>query len=105
MSMLRITEVSTGETEVSLRLEGKLVGTWIPEVERICLYQMNEKKKTVVLDFSSVTFIDKEGVRMLDSIKDEQLKIVNCSPFILSLLDDSMIKDQKSRDRYGGRKK
>lgn len=93
--MLRITEVSKDDEAITLRLEGKLVGRWIPELERICLYNRDEKNKTVVLDFSSVTFIHKKGVRMLERIQDERLKIINCSPFIESLLYDLVIKDKK----------
>jgi hypothetical protein len=66
-------------------LEGKLIGMWIQELERIRLYHRKEKNKTVVLDFSGVTFIDKKGVRMLESIQDERVKIINYPPFIQSL--------------------
>ena len=41
--MLRITEVSKDDKEITLRLEGKLVGMWIQELERICLYHRDEK--------------------------------------------------------------
>jgi anti-anti-sigma regulatory factor len=52
----------------------------------LCLHYKDEKNKTVVLDFSGVTFIDNEGVRMLENIKDEKIKIINCSLFIQKLL-------------------
>jgi anti-anti-sigma regulatory factor len=91
IEMLRITEVSKDDKVITLRLEGKLVGPWIPDLERICLYHRDEKNKTVVLDFSGVTFIENKGVRMLESIKDDRIKIVNCSQFILSLLSNSII--------------
>lgn len=93
--MLRITEVSKDDEEITLRLEGKLVDTWIPELERTCLYHRDEKNKTVVLDFSGVTFIDKKGVRMLESIQDEKVKMINCCPFIQSLLSNVVINDRK----------
>jgi len=93
--MLRITEVSKDDKAITLRLEGKLVGTWIPELERICLYHRDEKNKSVVLDFSGVTFVEKRGVRMLESIQDERVKIINCPPFIQSLLSNLVIKDKK----------
>jgi hypothetical protein len=93
MSMLRITEVSTGRTEVSLRLEENWLD--MDTGERICLYHRDEKNKTVVLDFSGVTFIHKKGVRMLESIKHERVELINCSPFIESLLFDLIIKDNK----------
>ncbi len=42
--MLRITEVSKDDKAITLRLEEKLVGMWIPELERICLYHRDDKK-------------------------------------------------------------
>jgi anti-anti-sigma regulatory factor len=94
--MLRITEVSKDDKAITLRLEGKLVGMWIPELERICLYHRDEKNKTVVLDFSGVTFISKKGVEMLENIKDERVKIINCSEFIQSILCSSIANDKNS---------
>jgi anti-anti-sigma regulatory factor len=89
--MLRITELSKDDKSVTLRLEGKVIDMWIPELERICLYHRDEKNKRVVLDFSGVTFIDDNGVRMLESIKDERVEIINCAPFIGSLLRNLII--------------
>lgn len=86
--MLRITEVFNDDKSIGLKLEGQLVGTWTPELERICLYHRDEENKTIALDFSDVTFIDKNGVKMLKKIKDERIKIINCPLFIRSLLSD-----------------
>lgn len=85
--MLKITETSEDDKTVTLRLDGKVVDIWIPDLERQCLYHRDKENKTVVLDFSGVTFIDNKGVRMLEKIKDERIKIINCSLFIQSLLN------------------
>jgi anti-anti-sigma regulatory factor len=84
--MLRITEVSEDDKTVTLRLEGKIVNEWILVLERACLYHSDKKNKTLLLDFSDVTFISEEGVKMLESIKNGRVKITNCSPFIRSIL-------------------
>lgn len=84
--MLKITETSKDEKTVTLRLDGKVVGVWVSDLERQCMYYRDEENKTVVLDFSGVTFIDNKGVRMLEKIKDERVKIVNCSLFTGALL-------------------
>ncbi len=85
--MLRITELSKDDKSVTLRLEGKVVDAWIPDLERMCLYHRDEKNKTIVLDFSGVTFIDNHGLRILKKIKDNRVVIVNYSLFIEALLD------------------
>jgi anti-anti-sigma regulatory factor len=63
----------------------------MPELKRLCLHYRDEENKIVVLDFSGVTFIEMKGMRMLEGIKDERIRIVNCSPFIDSLLGSLII--------------
>jgi anti-anti-sigma regulatory factor len=86
--MFRITEISGDDRTVTLGLEGKVVDAGIPDLERMCIYYRDERDKTVLLDFGGVSFINSTGVRMLERIKDEKIKITNCSPFIRSLLGD-----------------
>ena len=92
--MFRTTEISEDEKTVTLRLDGKLVHAWVPNLEMLCLHYKDEKNKTVVLDFSGVTFIDNEGVKMLENIKDEKIKIINCSLFIQKLLHKLLINNK-----------
>lgn len=91
--MLKITETFKDEKTVILRLDGKIVGTRVSELERLCLYYRDRENKTVVLDFSGVTFIDNGGVEMLESIKDKRMAIINCSLFIRSLLSNVVSSD------------
>ncbi|MGI0025772.1 MAG: hypothetical protein ACREA4_11610, partial [Nitrososphaera sp.] len=51
IGMLRITETPKDEKTVILRLDGKVVGTCVTDLERICMYYSKERTKTVVLDF------------------------------------------------------
>jgi anti-anti-sigma factor len=86
IEMLRITEISEDDKTVTLRLDGKVTGTRVSELEELCLHYRDEKNKTIVLDFEGVSFMDSNGVKMLEKIKDERVKITSCSPFIRSLL-------------------
>lgn len=61
--MLIITEISKSDRTVTLRLDGKVVGMWVSDLEKLCLIYRDEKNKTVVLDFSGVTFIGNKGMR------------------------------------------
>jgi STAS domain. len=92
--MLRITETMEDEKTVALILDGKVADVWVLDLESICLHHKNEKDRTVVLNFSGVTFVDDNGLRMLERIKDERIKIVNCSLFIEALLG-SLISSSK----------
>ena len=93
--MLRITETSEDEKTVTLKLGGKVVGTSVSDLEKLCLHYRDGKNKTVVLDFSGVTFIDNNGVRMLEKIKNERIQIINCSLFIRSLLSNLINNNKK----------
>ena len=85
--MLKITETSEDEDTVTLKLDGKMVGSSVSDLEELCLRHRNEKGKTVVLDFSGVTFIDNKGLTMLKKIKDNRVIMANYSLFIETLLD------------------
>jgi anti-anti-sigma regulatory factor len=90
-NMFRTTEISEDEKTVTIRLDGKLIDAWVSDLEKLCMRYKDEKNKTVVLDFSGVTFIDRNGLRMLENIKDEKIKIINCSLFIQALLHKFLI--------------
>src|SRR5579872_639221 len=69
--MLRITTSSANE-RVTLKLEGKLSGPWVEEFERCWRISSDiYKDKTVVVDLSSVTFVDAVGKKLLCSISQE----------------------------------
>ncbi len=70
-----------------LKLEGRIAEDWVALLEQECLRSLREKK-TVVLDLSAVTFIERRGVEMLKRIATERLRMTNCSPLIEDLLLD-----------------
>ncbi|MEQ9617698.1 MAG: STAS domain-containing protein [Deltaproteobacteria bacterium] len=86
--MLRITLIFQDAEAVTLRLDGKLIGTCVSTLKKECLNYKDKKNKTVILDFSGLSFIDRDGVTMLESINDEKLQIVNCPIFIEKLLEN-----------------
>lgn len=85
--MLRITHASEGPSEITLKLEGRVVSDWVPLLRQECLRILNERKK-VWLDFSGVTFVDDQGVKMLKGIAGERVRLMNCSPLIEELLQE-----------------
>ena len=95
--MVKITETSGDEEVVTLRLDGKIVDAWVADLERLCLHYRDEEHKSIVLDFSGVTFVDENGVSMLQRIKDSRIEIINCSLFIEALLHNLVVGDQKSK--------
>lgn len=66
--MLKITLLREPEPP-TLKLEGKLSGPWVPELERSWNEFLNEGLvRPVEVDLSDVTFISSEGRRLLKSM-------------------------------------
>lgn len=70
-----------------LKLEGRIAEDWVALLEQECLRSLRGKK-TVVLDLSAVTFIERRGVEMLKRIATKRLRIANSPPLIEDLLLD-----------------
>jgi hypothetical protein len=53
----------------TLKLEGKLVGPWVAELNRVwCAFSPSLKMKKLCLDMRGVTFVDRDGTRTLRKI-------------------------------------
>lgn len=85
--MLRITLLRDLEPP-TLKLEGKLSGPWVPELERSWNEFLNEGlARPVQVDLSDVTFISSEGRKLLKSMFQQGADIKSRSlmtQFILS---------------------
>ena len=62
--MLKVTTMDQNET-VTLKIEGRLAGPWVQEVTRVWVDAARSTGQTVVVDLSSVTFIDSPGRALL----------------------------------------
>jgi anti-anti-sigma regulatory factor len=68
--MLKITFQDTpGSTKV--KLEGKLSGPWVEELERSWAEHSPQAPEKVIIDLSDVTYIDPEGKRLLARMVEE----------------------------------
>jgi len=63
--MLRIT-IDEAPAAVTLRLEGKLIGPWVEEVEQ-CWQRVITRlgQRTMLVDLSAVNFVDSAGKSLL----------------------------------------
>jgi hypothetical protein len=83
--MFRITRIADDETSVTLRVEGRLVGRWIDELESEC-ERCRVVRGRVNLDLSGVTFVDDRGIEALRSMGGDHVELVRCSLFLSGLL-------------------
>lgn len=85
--MLRITEhVENGKT-VRLRLDGTVSLQSFNELTDACNRHLEESTMMIILDMSGVDFMNDEAARRLARLQSESLRVINCSPFIATLLE------------------
>lgn len=83
--MLRITTLFNVGHNVHLKVEGQVVGDWVPILDATCGTWLAQNKH-VLLDFSDVTFIDRSGVEALRRLLGDRVRIIGASWFVQSLL-------------------
>jgi len=85
--MLKITEnFETGNT-VRLRLDGTLSRDDFGELADAYMAHHVVTERTIILDMAGVEFMNDHAARSLINMRNERLSIINCSPFIATLLE------------------
>ena len=79
--MLKISQAEKADHSVTLKLEGRVVGPWVGELQQACELILSEDRK-LKLDLEEVSFADADGVVTLTSLKLRGVTITNCSPFV-----------------------
>jgi anti-anti-sigma regulatory factor len=93
--MLRITENAENGNIVRLRLDGTINSTSYAELEATCSRHRKPQEKIILVDMAGVVFMNNEIASKLARLRSEQLKIINCSPFIEALLNTVEKSDAK----------
>ncbi len=71
--------------EVTLKLEGQLLGDWVSVLEKECRNILQEQKE-LTLEMAGVTYVNQRGVELLRRLAAEKVELANCSPLIENLL-------------------
>ena len=79
--MLRISQNKNADGCVGLRLEGELTGPWVTEVGRVCS-GIVKGEQPLFIDLKEVSFVDREGVRLLANLLAQPVELKHCSPFL-----------------------
>ena len=83
--MLKIVPVENQNGPARLLLEGQVIGLWVAELERKC-DQILSTGRGLELDLSSVSFLSREGVHLLWTLRDRQVALLHCSGFVTEQL-------------------
>ena len=86
--MLKISIISDSNQTIQLQLEGKLVGPWVEELQRLSDEALSHQK-AVSLDLEKVSFVDSRGVTLLRDLARRQVSQVNCSQFVSQQLKEA----------------
>ena len=79
--MLRICRIDSVAGEVTLRLEGRLVGPWVNELKT--LYgSLSREARLISLDLAEVLFVDREGIALLRILRNSNVELRGCSPLV-----------------------
>jgi anti-anti-sigma regulatory factor len=84
--MLRITVIDeTGQ--LTLKLEGKLKGAWVRELERT-FQAVRGQGKPLRADLSAVSFVDDEGKVVLASLWQRGVKMQAIGPLMTAVIEE-----------------
>ena len=94
--MVRITTLTDDGQSIRLKVEGRIVGSWVSELDQACR-SLRVQKKMVLLDFSSVSFIDRQGVEVVKRIVGDRFEILGASGLVQALLEVGSKENRKGR--------
>ena len=84
--MLRITETIENAQAVRLKLDGILSTETYEDFEQVFLGHHAGGSKMIVLDMQGVSFLHEGAARKLARVDAGRVRLINCSPFIRTLL-------------------
>jgi hypothetical protein len=83
--MLKIVLDQNSTGPAILSLEGQVIGPWVGELERAC-EPILAGGIELSLDLGSVSFLSREGVRLLWKLRDRRVALLHCSAFVAEQL-------------------
>jgi anti-anti-sigma regulatory factor len=83
--VLRITCEPSSSTTVTLKLEGRLMGPWTGELDRVVRDSLVDSRR-LCLDVSDLVFVDGTGADLLRALRDRGATLSGGSPYVTALL-------------------
>jgi hypothetical protein len=83
--MLMITRSDGSDLTSTLKLEGKVLGPSIGELESACRRFMVHPDQ-FCLDLGGLTFVDAEGARVLKRLIRDGTRVIACAGFVAEML-------------------
>ncbi len=87
--MLRITEVSSSDGNVTLLLEGRVTGPWADEARRVCEEYLDAGRR-LTLDLSEVSHVGRDESAIFQELDRREVRFINCSPFLVEYFRETL---------------
>src|SRR5437763_16015954 len=94
--MLKITPNRENGNYFKLRLCGQLTKEYVPEVERLLAGEA--ASKTISIDLANVTFVDREAMVFLCSVKARNIAIENCPSYVIRWIQQERLCSPSAED-------
>jgi len=91
--MLRITVVESSRSAVTLRVEGRITGSWVEELRRACDARDLSDEVHLSLELAEVSFADVAGIELLKELRSRGVSFVRTNPFMADQLKDGASSD------------
>ena len=88
--MVRISESGLSDGIRTVKLEGRVVGPCVTEVQTYCQRVLSQDL-TLTIDMADVSFLDRSGVGLFKELMSQQVHLLNCSPFLNELLKSAAL--------------
>jgi anti-anti-sigma regulatory factor len=83
--VLKLTRFSQGVSVLTIKLEGQILGPWVPAMRDACR-ERGRRSGRLLLDLAAVTYADAAGVQLLRELVAEGVEIAASSGFVGELL-------------------
>jgi hypothetical protein len=87
-AVLKISVIGDSDNAVELALEGKLVGPWVDELDRVSQEALSQSK-SLTLNLEKVWFVDTRGAALLRNLAGRHVSQNNCSQFVSQLVKET----------------
>jgi anti-anti-sigma regulatory factor len=83
---MKITVVESSDETVRLRVEGRLTGRWVAELQRTCDVHTLSGGIRLILDLVDVSFADAAGIELLRELSIRWVTLLNPSSLVAEQL-------------------
>ena len=91
--MLRITVVESSQSATTLRVEGRITGSWVEELRRACDARNFSDQVHLSLELTEVSYTDAAGIELLKELRSRGVSLERTNPFMAAQLKDGVSAD------------